>query len=177
MRIALIAALSDNGVIGKNNQLPWRLPADMQHFKRTTMGKPIIMGRKTFASFGAKPLPGRHNIVLTRDTSYRAVGATVVSNWESALTAAGSVDEVMVIGGADLYAQTLPYADRLYLTRVHGEFEGDAFFPEISANAWEEVSRVDLAADDKNTFPCSMVELQRRYEAGDANSSARKSTL
>lgn len=126
------------------------------------MGKPIVMGRKTFESFGAKPLPGRLNIVLTRDTSYRAEGVTVVSSLDAALAAAGNVDEVMIIGGAELYAQVLPRADRLYLTFVHGDFEGDAFFPQFDHAVWRETNRTEHAADEKHAYSYSFVVLERR---------------
>jgi len=164
--VALIAALGDNGVIGRNNQLPWRLPADMQYFRRTTMGKPIVMGRKTFESFGAKPLPGRHNIVLTRDPDYKADGATVVGSLAAALTAAGDASEIMIIGGSELYSQALPIADRIYLTRVHGEFEGDAFFPAVDPTIWHEVSRDDHASDEKNPCAYSFLMLERKTTVG-----------
>lgn len=164
--VALIAAAGDNGVIGRNNQLPWRLPADMQYFRRMTMGKPIVMGRKTFESFGAKPLPGRHNIVLTRDASYKADGATVVGSLAAALTAAGEASEIMIIGGSELYMQALPMADRIYLTRVHGEFEGDAFFPTVEPTIWNEVSREDHEPDEKNPCAYSFLVLERKTTVG-----------
>lgn len=164
--VALIAAAGDNWVIGRENQLPWRLPADMQYFRRTTMGKPIVMGRKTFESFGAKPLPGRHNIVLTRDASYIADGATVVGGLAAALTAAGDASEIMIIGGSELYSQALGMADRIYLTRVHGEFEGDAFFPVVDSTVWSEVSRDDHAPDERNAYAYSFLVLERKTTAG-----------
>ena len=160
MRIALIAALDRNGLIGRDNDLPWRLPADLQHFKRMTMGKPILMGRLTWESLG-RPLPGRHNIVLTRDPAYQAEGATVVDSTEAALAAAGDVEEAMVIGGAAFYRTMLPHADRLYLTRIDAEFDGDAWFPEIDPVAWRETARETHAPDERNAYPYAFVTLER----------------
>ena len=158
----MIAAMSDDFVIGIENRLPWKLPADMQWFRAQTMGKPIVMGRKTFESFGAKPLPGRRNIIITRDPEYVAPGGVVVHNIEQALTAAGEVSEVMVIGGASFYEQMLARADRLYLTFVHGDFAGDAWFPRFDIEEWREISREDHAADDRNSVAYSFVVLERR---------------
>jgi len=151
--LSLIAALADDRVIGIGNRLPWKLPADMRWFRACTMGKPIVMGRKTFESFGGRILPGRANIIVTRDQSYAAEGAVVVHSVDEALTAAGAVEEIMIIGGAELYAQTLPRADRLYLTWVHGRFDGDAWFPDVDLNGWRELERHDHAADPDN--PCA----------------------
>jgi dihydrofolate reductase len=161
MDICLIAALDRNGLIGRDNALPWRLPADLQHFKRLTMGKPIVMGRLTWESLG-RPLPGRHNIVLTRDPAYRAEGASVVHSIDAALAAAGAVDEVMVIGGAALYRTLLARAARLYLTRIDAAFDGDAWFPEIDPAAWREVAREAHAPDERNPYPYAFVTLERR---------------
>jgi dihydrofolate reductase len=161
MDICLIAALDRNGLIGRDNALPWRLPADLQHFKRLTLGKPIVMGRLTWESLG-RPLPGRHNIVLTRDPAYHAEGASVVYSVDAALAAAGAVDEVMVIGGAALYRTLLPRAARLYLTRIDAAFDGDAWFPEIDPAAWREVAREAHAADARNPYPYAFVTLERR---------------
>ena len=161
MRVSLIAALAQNGVIGRDNQLPWRLRADLQHFKRLTMGKPIIMGRRTWESIG-RALPGRTNIVVTRDTALRAEGGVVVHSIEQALEAAGNSDEVFIIGGANLYAQTLPLADRLYLTRVKAEVAGDSWFPELVPGEWREVRRDSIGADEHNEYACDFVVLERR---------------
>jgi len=150
--IALIVAVAQNGVIGRDNQLPWRLPADLKHFKATTLGKPIVMGRKTFASLG-KPLPGRTNIVITRDPSFSAVGAVVAHNVEQALTLADEVAqrdgaaEIMVIGGAEIYKQVLPLAQTLYYTRVGLDAEGDAYFPAIDWAEWHCVEEEQFVAD------------------------------
>ena len=132
--IALIAAVADNGVIGQGNALPWRLPADLAHFKRLTLDKPILMGRRTWESLPGL-LPRRRHIVLTRDPHYRAAGCTLVDSVEAAITAAGDAPELMVVGGADLYAQALPLAARLYLTRVHAEPPGDTRFPDWDPRA------------------------------------------
>jgi dihydrofolate reductase len=141
-RISFHLARADNGVIGRDNQLPWRLPADLKRFKAQTMGKPMIMGRKTFDSFPA-PLPGRRHIVLTRDTNWQAEGADVVHSPEEALALAGPGD-VAVIGGAEIFALFTP--DRIELTEVHGDFEGDAHVPAFGVE-WREVAREDFAQE------------------------------
>jgi dihydrofolate reductase len=139
--IAIIVAVAQNGVIGRDNQLPWRLPADLKNFKALTMGKPIVMGRKTFASLG-KPLPGRTNIVITRDTAFTAAGAVITHSLDQALQEADviaqrdGVDEIMVIGGAEIYRQVLPLTQTLYYTRIEMDAEGDAFFPPLDWSLW-----------------------------------------
>ncbi|MCA1804849.1 MAG: type 3 dihydrofolate reductase [Xanthomonadaceae bacterium] len=157
--ISFVVAMARNGVIGKDNQLPWRLPADLRHFKAVTMGKPIIMGRKTFDSIG-RPLPGRTNIVVTRDSAYQAEGCLVAHSIEAALAAAGDVEEVMIIGGADFYRQLLPRADRIYLTLIDAEIEGDTRFPELDAARWRERSREQHAPDEQNPYPYSFIVLE-----------------
>ena len=151
MIISLIAAMDRNRLIGNKNQLPWHLPADLTHFKQVTMGKPIIMGRKTFESIG-RPLPGRTNIVLTRDEDYQADGIVLTGSLDKALDCAASegVEEVMIIGGSNIYGQALDHSDRLYLTIVDGEFDGDAWFPEIDMERWQEVSSEAHQADETN---------------------------
>ncbi len=160
MVVALIAAVADNGVIGIDNRLPWHLPGDLQWFKRQTLGKPIVMGRRTFQSIG-RPLPGRENIVVSRDPDFRAAGCRVVGSLDEALEAASGAPEVMIIGGAELYRQTLPRAQRLYLTRVHANVEGDARFPEVDSSQWREVAREDHGADGRNPYDYSFVILER----------------
>lgn len=159
--ISIIAAMADDRAIGIDNSLPWKLPADMKWFRRHTLGKPIIMGRKTFESFGGRPLPERTNIVITHDTNYKADGIVVVHSIDEAIAAAGDVAEVMIIGGESFYRQMLPVADRFYLTQVHGRFEADAFFPEFDMNDWHEVAREEHTADEKNEFDCSFIVLER----------------
>jgi dihydrofolate reductase len=161
----LIAAMAADRVIGIENRLPWRLPADMKWFRKHTLGKPIIMGRKTFESFGSKPLPDRLNIVMTRDPDYQAPGAVVVHDIEQAIAAAGEVAEVMVIGGASFYAQMLPRAERLYLTFVHTHIDGDAWFPDYDTRQWREIERQDQDADEKNPFAHSFC-IYERLEPG-----------
>jgi dihydrofolate reductase len=161
MRISMIIAMDKNRVIGMDNDIPWRLPADLKRFKEITMGKPIIMGRKTYESIG-RPLPGRHNIVLTRKRDYQAEGCTVVSSINEALAAANGSEEVMIIGGATLYEQFLSCADRLYLTLIEGHVEGDTYFPEFEIAEWQEVSEEVFNADDKNPFAFRIVTLDRR---------------
>ncbi len=164
MKISLIWAMSDDRVIGINNQLPWKLSADMRWFRRHTLGKPIVMGRKTFESFGAKPLPERNNIIITRDRGYQAEGAQVVFSLEDALaaTGAGPADEIMIIGGAALYQQMLPRADRLYLTQVHGFFAGDTWFPAFDQGEWQQVEKHDFDADENAPWPVSFYILDRK---------------
>jgi dihydrofolate reductase len=160
MRLSIVVAMAANRVIGRDNQLPWHLPADLKHFKQLTTGKPILMGRKTWESIG-RPLPERTNIVITRDTGYTAAGCVVVHSFDAALRAAGHNDEVMVIGGSELYRQVLPQVTTIYLTRVHAEIEGDAVFPEIDASEWREVERTDCEPDEKNAYAYSFITLQR----------------
>ena len=147
-RLTLIAAVAKNGVIGDGNALPWHLPEDLRHFKALTSGHAVIMGRKTWESLPARfrPLPGRLNIVMTRDPSYAAEGAMVVHSMPEALTAAAG-HSAFVIGGAELYAHALPLADRLELTELAREFSGDAFFPEIDPTAWRETARAEQSAE------------------------------
>jgi|TARA_B110000902_G_C14292649_1_gene581675 dihydrofolate reductase len=144
--LSLIVARASNGVIGKDNQLPWFLPADLKYFKAVTMGKPIVMGRKTFESIG-RPLPGRQNIVVTRNVNFISDGITVVHSVEAAIAAANAVEEVMLIGGSELYKLSLPLADRIYLTEIYQDFDGDAHFPPL-ASQWREISREDHVSDD-----------------------------
>jgi dihydrofolate reductase len=162
MKISMIAAMTDDRVIGIENRLPWKLPNDMKWFRQHTLGKPIIMGRKTFESFGAKPLPDRTNIIITHDITYQAKDSIVVHSIEEALQAAGEVNEVMIIGGASFYEQMLPRTDRLYLTYVHAKIEGDAWFPEIDFSEWQEVQRIDCEPDEKNALAHSFVILDRQ---------------
>jgi dihydrofolate reductase len=160
MKISIIVAMAANRVIGHENRLPWHLPADLAHFKTITMGKPILMGRKTWESIG-RPLPGRTSIVITHDSTYQADGCVVVHSIEAALEAAQGHDEVMVIGGAELYRQVLPRADTLYLTRVEGDFEGDTLFPELDATGWNEVANESHTADERNPCPYRFITLER----------------
>lgn len=138
--LSIIAAIADNRVIGRQNQLPWHLPADLQHFKQITMGKPMIMGRKTWESLPGV-LPGREHWVITRDQNYQAKGAQVVHSLETAIQQNQHHDEIMLIGGANLYAQAISIAAKMYLTEVHQSPTGDAFFPAFEANEWREVKR------------------------------------
>jgi dihydrofolate reductase len=159
-QISLIAAMARNRVIGSENKIPWRLPAEQQWFKAITMGKPIIMGRKTYESIG-RPLPGRHNIVLTTNRDYTAEGCTIVHTIEEAVTAAGQDKEIMVIGGSYLYNQMLPLADCLYLTFIEADIEGDTYFPPFSTDNWEVVQEDYHPANDNNPYPYRIVVLHR----------------
>ncbi len=159
-KLILIAAVARNGVIGRENTLPWRLKADLAHFKRTTLGCPVVMGRKTWESLG-RPLPGRLNIVISRNAEYVATGATVVDSLEAALATSGDAEKVFLIGGAQLYAQSIGAADRLILTEVQAEIEGDAHFPAVDQSVFREVSREHLPADADNDFPVDFVTYER----------------
>jgi len=159
--LSVIAALADNRVIGIDNRLPWRLPADLQHFKRITMGKPMIMGRKTWESLPGL-LPGRPHIVVSRDPSYRADGAQVVHSLQEAFAVFPDAPELMLVGGANLYAQAIPLAARMYLTYVHIEPGGDAFFPEFDTARWREVAREAGVLDEKNPIPHTFITLERQ---------------
>lgn len=160
-RLALIAAVARNGVIGRDGDLPWRIPADLQFFKTATMGKPMIMGRRTFESIG-KALPGRTNIVVTRSGDFTADDVEVAADFDQALAIAARQDagEVMVIGGGEIYAAAMARADRLYLTEVHLDAEGDVHFPQFDLAQWREVSRDDHAAEG-DTPAFSFVTLER----------------
>jgi len=163
MRIGLVAAMAENQVIGKDNELPWHLSADLKRFKQITMGKPIIMGRKTFESLPGV-LPGRHSIVISRNDRFRPEGVTVVDSLDAAVDAAGDVEEAMVIGGADIYFQFLPRADRLYLTLVHTVVAGDAFFPAYNRHEWRQVFEEHHPADENNPYPYSYITLERAWD-------------
>jgi dihydrofolate reductase len=167
-RLCLIVAMARNRVIGRDGGLPWRLSADLKYFKSVTMGKPVLMGRKTFESIHAMlggPLPGRANIVITRDVDYGAEGCLVVHGFEAAVRAAediaqnDGVDEIMVIGGAEIYTRALGEADRLYLTEVDADIDGDARFPDFDRTRWREISREDHPASDAEALGYSFVTL------------------
>lgn len=151
-QLTLIAALTRNRVIGYENRLPWRLPADLRFFKQTTMGKPLLMGRRTWESIG-RPLPGRRMIVLTNDLDYATPGCAVVHSLDEAVIVAGPAPEIMVIGGASLYAQTLPLANRLYLTRIETDLPGDAWFPECDSEDWRLEWEEAHPADGDHAWP------------------------
>lgn len=158
--IAMIAAVADNGVIGANNALPWHLPEDLKHFKRMTTGKCILMGRKTYESIG-KALPGRTNIVLTRDPDWHAQDVKTVSSLEAAIALCHDQQELVIIGGAKVYQQCLEMAGTLYLTQIHKAFEGDTWFPALRAGDWQEVSRDFHPRTESRAFGYSFVQLNR----------------
>ncbi|MFI5315775.1 MAG: dihydrofolate reductase [Myxococcota bacterium] len=159
--LALIAAVAENGVIGAKGALPWRLPDELAHFKRTTLGKPVLMGRRTFVSLG-RALPGRTNVVLSRTPGFAAPGALVAADLDAALALAAGAAEVVVIGGAALYAEALPRAQRIYLTRVHARPEGDARFPALAPGDWRESLVLAHPADARHAFAFSICQLERR---------------
>ncbi len=164
MVISLIVAASSNNVIGSNNALPWHLPADMKFFKNTTWGMPVIMGRKTFEALLNKALPGRNNILITRQKNLELAGATVVNTFSAAVSAAKKTDckEVFVIGGGEIFKEVIEDANRIYLTRVHTVLEGDAFFPEIDTAKWKQASKRDCYADEKHKFDFSFQLWEKR---------------
>ncbi|MEG0009834.1 MAG: type 3 dihydrofolate reductase [Aeromonas sp.] len=163
MMISMIAAMAHDRVIGLDNQMPWHLPADLAHFKRVTLGKPVLMGRKTFESIG-RPLPGRRNLVISRNPDYRADGVEVVESVEAALAllSADATPELMVIGGGHLYAELLPTASRLYLTRIDLAVEGDTRFPAFDEADWVRLESESHPADEKNPHPYCFETWQRR---------------
>ncbi|MDO8603862.1 MAG: type 3 dihydrofolate reductase [bacterium] len=157
--LSLIVAMDKNRLIGDSKKIPWHLPADFAYFKETTMGKPIIMGRTTFESIG-RPLPGRKNIVLTRG-SYSHEGILVAHSFEEARIIAGDSDEIFVIGGAQVYKEALPFVDRLYVTFVEEEFEGNIFFPEVDFTEWREIKNETRKADEKNLHAMRFAVFER----------------
>jgi dihydrofolate reductase len=160
--IASIFALSANQVIGRDNKLPWHLPADLKFFKATTLHHPIIMGRKTFESIG-KPLPQRTSIIITRQPDYKAPGAQVVNSLTDAIEAGKTIkEEIFIIGGAEILKEALPLIDTMYLTRIHAEFEGDVFYPAIKEQEWEEIWREDHQPDEKNLYSYSFIKMIRK---------------
>ena len=159
MIISMIAAMADNRIIGKDNQMPWHLPADFAWFKRCTMGKPVVMGRKTFESIG-RPLPGRLNIVISRDASLSIEGVTTVASIEQALEVAGEVEEVMIIGGGAIYAACLPMANKLYVTHIEAEIDGDTQFPDWGSEFKETYSEA-YQADEKNAYNMRFTVLEK----------------
>ena len=159
MIISMIAAMADNRIIGKDNQMPWHLPADFAWFKRCTMGKPVVMGRKTYESIG-RPLPGRLNIVISRDASLSIEGVTTVTSIEQALEVAGEVEEVMIIGGGAIYAACLPMANKLYVTHIEAEIDGDAQFPDWGTEFKETYSEA-YQADEKNAYSMRFTILEK----------------
>ena len=157
---SIVVAMDRRGVIGRDGGLPWHLPADLQHFRRVTMGKPIVMGRRTHESIG-RPLPGRENIVVSRSPGYNAPGCRVVGSLSEARAAVPGAAEIMVIGGAALYREALPLAKHVYLTEVHAEVEGDVYFPPLDRAEWQERERQNFAADERNGYAYSFVLLER----------------
>lgn len=158
--VSLIAAMADQRVIGRDGQMPWHMPADLAWFKRQTLGKPVIMGRKTWDSIG-KALPGRRNVVVSRDGLFQPVGAECASSPDAALALVADEPEVMVIGGAQLYASFLPHAQKLYLTLIKANLSGDTFFPDYTSYPWRELEHQQHPADTKNPYPYDFLILER----------------
>ena len=160
---SIIVAKADNNAIGKDNQLIWHMPADLKHFKNTTMGHHIIMGRKTFES-QKRPLPGRTSIVITRDKNYKAEGCIIVHSLEDAFKIGedNKQEEVFILGGAEIYKLAIPFTDKIYLTEIKSTFEADTFFPTFNMEEWEEIKRSEFPADEKNPYPYIFLELIRK---------------
>ncbi len=160
-RLSIIAAIANNGVIGKDNTLPWHLPADMAFFKKTTTGHTIVMGRKNYQDI-SRPLPNRRNIVLSRNPEFKAEGCEVVNSFDEMLAITNDHEEVFIISGAGLYATALAIASRMLITKISAEIEGDVYFPEISWHDWHEISREQHDADEKNKYAFEIVEYKRK---------------
>ncbi|MBI2559023.1 type 3 dihydrofolate reductase [Candidatus Woesearchaeota archaeon] len=161
MIISLIVAMDENRVIGYKNKLPWNLPSELKYFRETTKGKPVIMGRRTYESIG-RPMPERLNIIATRDKNYKADNCIVVNSKEDAVKAAKGSNEIMVIGGAEIYKLFLPIADRLYITKVHGSFNGDTYFPEFDEGEWVKIKEKFVDKDKENEYSYTIVVLERK---------------
>src|SRR5258706_9386132 len=163
MTISFIVAVSENNVIGEDNKLPWHLPSDMKYFKKKTWAMPVVMGRKTFEALG-KPVEGRTNIVITRQTDWKAGGVEIKHSIEQAIVEATKLDakEIFIIGGAEIFSAALPSADRIYFTLIHHNFEGDAFFPELKQEEWKLASKKDHEADEKNKYAHSFQVWERK---------------
>ncbi|MEZ6196214.1 MAG: dihydrofolate reductase [Planctomycetota bacterium] len=159
-RLEIVVATDRRGLIGRAGGLPWHLPADLAHFKRTTLGHPVVMGRTTWDSIG-RPLPGRRNLVLSRDPAFRPEGAEVLGGLAALVAAVRDEDRVMIIGGARIYRQFLPLCDRVHLTEVDGVFAGDTYFPTLDRRRWREVARRRRDADERNPHPMSFLEFER----------------
>jgi dihydrofolate reductase len=162
---SLIVARASNGTIGRDNGMPWHLPADLAHFKRTTMGRPVIMGRRTWESIG-RPLPGRRNVVVTRNAGYEAPGAEVVGSLEAAWRAVADADEAFVIGGGQLYAEALPGADRVYVTEIGEAIEGDTRFPDLDPGDWRQTVLGEQGPDERNAYRLRFHLLERVHHPG-----------
>lgn len=161
--VSAIVVMAENRIIGSNNHLPWRLPADLKHFKTLTTGHPVVMGRKTFESIG-KPLPNRFNIIISRNQAFHAPNCVVVQSINDAIQHAAALNsnEIFVIGGADIYKQALPHIKRIYLTIIHHTFDGDTYFPELNMSHWEEYEHITHPADKENIYSYSFVTLERK---------------
>jgi len=160
MKISLIVAMASNRAIGLNNEMPWHLSADLKKFKQITMGSPILMGRKTYESIG-RPLPGRTNIIISRNKTYQQADCLVFNSIENAIAACQQYDEIFVIGGATFYQAILPQADKLYLTEINKSFDADTFFPVINKDEWREITRKDVADDPSVDFSYSFISLEK----------------
>jgi len=164
MKIALIAAMANHNVIGKNNDMPWHLPDDLKFFKSKTVGKPVIMGRKTFESIGSRPLPNRLNLVISSNPGLVFEGVQLFTSVETALAflqEREEIEEVIIMGGGQLYTQMLPKADRLYLTLIDAELDGDTFFPDWQALAWNTLEKIHHAADERHAYAFDFVTLEK----------------
>jgi dihydrofolate reductase len=159
--VSLVVAMTRNDVIGRDNAMPWHLPDDLKHFKAVTMGKPMLMGRKTYQTIG-KPLPGRTSLVMTRDPAWQAAGVIVVRSLDEALQRIGDAPDLAVVGGAEIFKLALPIADRIYLTRIHADIPGDTVFPPFDLSEWREAERVEHPADARHAYAMTFSTLERR---------------
>ncbi len=159
--VSQVVAMACNGVIGRDNTMPWHLPDDLKRFKALTMGKPMLMGRKTFEAIG-RPLPGRTSLVMTRDPRWQARGVIVVRSLDEAFQRIGAAPELCVIGGAEIFSLTLPMTQRLYLTRIHASIPGDTVFPTLDTSQWREIERTEHPADERHAHPMTFSTLERR---------------
>jgi dihydrofolate reductase len=160
MNLSIIVALSENNVVGINNQLPWHLSADLKRVKSLTMGHHLIMGRKTYESIG-KPLPGRTNVIITRNKNFKAEGCVIVSSLMEALEKAKGDNEAFIFGGGEIFREGLPMVNKIYMTRIHENIQGDTRFPELNPVEWKEISRQDFSADEKNDHDYSFIDMVR----------------
>jgi len=161
MRIAMIAAMAKNNVIGKDNDMPWHLPDDLKFFKSKTVGKPIIMGRKTFESIGCRPLPNRQNFVISRNANLKFDGVQVFSSVDEAIAGLSNEEEVIIMGGGQLYKEMLPRADRLYVTMIDAEIDGDTFFPNWQALAWNTLDKVRHETDERHAYAFDFITMDK----------------
>lgn len=161
MKLSIIVAMDEQGIIGKDNDLPWNLPNDLKYVREKTLGRSILLGRKNYESIG-KPLPGRRNIILTRDNGYKAEGCEVIHSWEDVFFLCSGEEEVFIFGGAEIYELYMPHVTKMYITRIHESFEGNTYFPTLNWTEWQEVSSTEGIQDEKNIYPHTFQVFKRK---------------